>query len=151
MRGYGRQDIRESEAVGQEDIRTLHPEFLLIELLPIEDVTRERLRGTDVRIVGIPAAARHMPAPQLDILLHCLVFQRVVLLHPGILHTPLKVEDIVRVPTQQVEVRLHRLRHIFTDGFLYIPVPLGIEMRIRHHISLLSPHAQEGNAHEKSQ
>ena len=151
MSRYGRKNIRKAEAVWKEDVCSLHPEFLLIELLSIQDVSGQGFRCTYIGIIGIPTTASHMPSAQLNILFHCLIFQRIVFLHPGILYPTLKIEDIVRITTHQVEVGFHGLGHIFTDGFLDIPVPLGIKMRIRHHISFLGIYAQKSSAPEKSQ
>ena len=130
------QRVGKAEAVGQENVGALGVELLAVESLPEQHVAQERLRRADDDLVGIPAAAGNVPATSLDVLLHLLVLQRVVLLHPGILHAALEVEDVVRVLLQQHQVLLERVADVVADGGLHVPVPLGVEMGIGHHVGL---------------
>lgn len=77
-----------------------------------------------------------MPASLRHIFLYLLIFQRIVFLHPPIFHTSLKVEDVIGIGLEQMEVLGHRLPDVVLNGCLDIPVPLRVEMRVSHHVGL---------------
>ena len=93
-----------------------------------------------------------MPAAFIHIFLDLLPILREVLLHPGILDSTLKVEDVVRISFQKEEVALDGLGDILIDRALNIPVPLRIKMRIRNHIDrrllLGGCHSHDSHAHD---
>ena len=121
----------ETEAVRKEDVRAFDPEFPAVEVLPVQDIAREGLRGRDIRVGGVPRAARDMPAPLADVTLDQLVLVGVVLLHPLVLDAPFEIEYIIRVGAQEEQVLIQRLWNVLTDRTLHIPVPLGIKMGVR--------------------
>ena len=97
MGGQRGQSVAKAEAVGQEDVGALGIELRAVERLSEQHVPQPRLRRANDGLVGIPAAAGDMPAPLCHIALHLLVLDGVILLHPGILHCSLEVEDIVGI------------------------------------------------------
>ncbi len=137
VRGHRGQRPAEAEAVGQEDVGALHAELVAIEVLTVEDVARERLDRGDVGIGGVPRTASDVPATRGDVVLHQLVLVGIVLLHPLVLDTALEVEDIVGVLGQQHEVLVERLGNVLRDGALNVPVPLRVEVSVRHDVGLV--------------
>ena len=137
VRGDRRERPSESEAVREEDVRTLDAELVAVEVLPVEDVAREGLRGGDVRVGGIPRAAGHMPAALADVLLHQLILMGEVLLHPLVLDTALEVEQVVGVLRQQEQVLIQRLGNVLRNRALNVPVPLRVEVGVRDHVNLV--------------
>ena len=121
----------ETEAVRQEDVRAFDPEFAAVEVLSVQDIAREGLRGRDIRVGGVPRAARDMPAPLADVTLDQFVLVRVVLLHPLVLDAALEVEHVIGVGAKEKQVLIQRLRDVLPDRTLHVPVPLGIKMRVR--------------------
>ena len=75
-----------------------------------------------------------MPTSGLDILLHLFVLNRKIFLYPCILDTTLKIEHIIRVLFKKHKVLVYCIPHILFNRSLYVPVPLSIQMRIRHNI-----------------
>ena len=120
----------ETEAVRQEDVRAFDPEFAAVEVLSVQDIAREGLRGRDIRVGGVPRAARDMPAPLADVTLDQFVLVRVVLLHPLVLDAALEVEHVIGVGAKEKQVLIQRLRDVLPDRTLHVPVPLGIKMRV---------------------
>ena len=98
-----------------------------------------------------------MPPSVGYILLHLLVLQRIVLLHPRVFHRTFKVEHIVRVVVEQIKVLVYGVPYIMLDGGLYVPVPLSVQMGVSHHVgfhllaaAVLSRHSAERHAGGKS-
>ncbi|MPM60260.1 hypothetical protein SDC9_107111 [bioreactor metagenome] len=134
MGSYGGQCPAKSETVGQEDVGTLHAEFIAVVLLSQHYIADERFDGRYQRICCIPTRSTDVPAALLDIFLHEFVLHGVIFLHPGILHTSFEVEDIIGILLQQEEVLVDSVPYILFDSSLYVPVPLGVQVGIRHHV-----------------
>ena len=128
----------EAEAVRKEDVRTLDAELRAVEVLSVEDVAREGLCRRDIRVRGVPRTPRDVPPTFADVALDQFVLVRVVLLHPLVLDTALEVEDIVRILRQQMQVLVQCLRNVLQNRPLHVPVPLGIEVRVRNQIGLVA-------------
>ena len=67
---HSRQRPSETETVREEDIGTLHTEFIPIIVLTIKNVTGKRLYRRDIWIIGIPCASGDMPSAFIYILLY---------------------------------------------------------------------------------
>ena len=130
-----RQRPSEAETVGQEDVRTFRAELLAIESLPQQDVADDGFGRRYQYVVGIPTATTDIPASFTDIVFHFLVHVGIVLFHPSILDCPLEVEQVIGVAFQQGEIAFQSIFHVFVDGRLHIPVPLRVEMCVRHDVS----------------
>ena len=131
-----RHGVGETEAVGQEHVGALLAELLAVERLAQQHVAYPRLRRTDYHLVGIPRAAGYVPPAAVYPLLQLSILGRVVLLHPGILHGALEVEDVVGILPEQHEVLHHRVPDVTLDRCLYVPVPLGVQVGVSHQIDL---------------
>ena len=136
MAGQGRKVIAEAEAVGQKNIGALLAELLPVECLAKQYIAYPRLRRANHGLVGIPRTAGKMPAPCGHIFFYLLIFQRIVFFHPPILHASLKVENIIGIGLQQMEVLRHRLPNVILDGGLHVPVPLRVEVGVGYHVGL---------------
>ena len=112
QRGHG---IRESEAVGQKDIRSFLAEFLAVEGLSEQDVTNPGLGRAENHLVGIPAAAGNMPASAGNPLFQFLILCGIILLHPRIFHTAFEIEHIVGILTEEGEILHHRVPNVLTN------------------------------------
>ena len=134
MGGNGGQCPSEPETVGQEDVGALHTQLLAVKLLPQHDIADERLDGGHQSIGSIPTGPAHVPAACLYKGLHQFVFTRIILLHPGILHTTLEIEDVVGILVQEEKILVQGIPDILLDGGLDVPVPLCVQVGIRHHI-----------------
>ena len=137
----------EAEAVRKENVRALDTKLRTVEVLSVENVAREGLRGREIRIRGIPRTARDVPAALVDVTFDEFVLIRIVLLHPLVLDTALEIEDIVRVLRQKMQILVQRLRDVLQNRTLYVPVPLGIEVGVRHQIGLVTLLGPDGRQH----
>ena len=130
----GRKCPAKTETVRQENVHALHTEFLPVIILAEHDVTKRRLYGRNQRISGIPAGSADMPTAALYEFLHLFVLRRIIFLHPSIFHTSFKIKNIFRILLQQKQILADRIPHIILDCGLDIPVPLCVQMCIRHHV-----------------
>ena len=94
MCGNGGKRPSESEAVRQEDIRSFFSELLPVVRLSEHDVTDGGFDGRNQHITCFPATSGDMPAAFLDEFLHLFILFGIVFLHPRILHSPFKVENV---------------------------------------------------------
>ena len=132
-----RQGVGETEAVGQEHVCSLSTELLTVEILTKHKVAQHRLGRTDNRLVGIPRTTSYVPTALNYILFQFLVFQWVIFLHPSVLHCSFEVEYIIRILSEQRQVLVKGVSYVVSDSSLNIPIPLGIQVGIGHHIRLL--------------
>ncbi len=125
-----------AEAVGEEDISAFCAKFLAIEILSEHDVADCRLYRRNNCIGCIPARAADVPAAGIDVFLQQSVFARIILFHPRIFYCAFEVEHIVGILLKKLEVLIDCVPDILFDSSLDIPVPLSVEMRVGHKISL---------------
>ena len=134
MRRDGRQRVGEAETVGQEDVARLATELPLVELLSQQYVAEERFGRGYVGIGRIPRRAADVPAPLLDVWPDLPIRLRIILLHPVVLDRPFEIEHVVGIVFQQPQILIERIADIGVDGRFHIPVPLRIEVGVRHHV-----------------
>ena len=146
--GYGRQCPTKSEAVGQENIGRKHAELVAIEVLTVHNISHKRLWRRDIRVGSVPRGAGNVPSALLHILLHHLILVWEVFLHPRIFHAALEVEHIVGILFEQHQVGVERLRYILAYRGLHIPVPLRIEVCVRHNIGFRLALSRCGERHQ---
>ena len=130
----GRKCPAKTETIRQKDVSAFHTKFLPIIILTKHDVTNRRLYGRNQRISGIPAGSTNMPTTALYEFLHLFVLRRIIFFHPSILDRTFKIKDVFRILLQQKQILTDRVPYIILNCGLDIPVPLCVQMCIRHHV-----------------
>ena len=130
----GRKCPAKTETIRQKDVSAFHTKFLPIIILTKHDVTNRRLYGRNQCISGIPAGSADMPTTALYEFLHLFVLRRIIFLHPSIFDRTFKIKDVFRILLQQKQILTDRVPYIILDCGLDIPVPLCVQMCIRHHV-----------------
>ena len=131
------QRVTKAKAVGQEHIGALCIELLTVERLPQQDVTQPRFGRADNHLVGIPAATGQVPAAIGHIVFQLGKLHRIVLLHPAVLHSTLKIKDVTWILFQKHQVLVDGTLHVIANSGLHVPVPLGVKMGIGYHVGFL--------------
>ena len=134
----GRKCPAKTETIRQKDVSAFHTKFLPIIILTKHDVTNRRLYGRNQCISGIPAGSADMPTAALYEFLHLFVLRRIIFLHPSIFDRTFKIKDVFRILLQQKQILTDRVPYIILDCGLDIPVPLCVQMCIRHHVGFRS-------------
>ena len=134
MRSDGRKRVTESKAIDKKDIVASLAKLLFKITITEEHLAHQCLRGRRVDIASIPKGSSNIPPPLGNTCLHLLIQIRIVFLGQAIADRSLKIHAVMRKFLDQIKVLLQSLADTGTDRILYRPIPLGIEVSIRHQI-----------------
>jgi hypothetical protein len=134
VRKNGRQRRRESETVRKHVLSAGLSQLLAEPVIAVENLPDDGLGAGRIDVTFLHGGTCGEPSSLIDVRLQPGKIGGIIFLHEAVSVGAAKVEYIVRIFIEQLEIIFHRSANIFIDHLRIFPSPFRIEVSVADHV-----------------